>query len=197
MDIKEEIILKVSSSKAPGYAKRVAGAMLWQLREHGFVKVRAVKRDAVNSAVKALAICNQRVASANILFGMELFFSKTEKQDVRLATAIEILIQETDIKNGKEFVEYRVSGKEENDRTSALKLAEAIAVPVKEGKGVSLKCIGGVAVYKAILASTIARGLIYTNGMQAFVIPSWESVLREGGSPISLLRLDFAGKKSV
>ena len=190
----KEVILKVSGSKAPDYAKKVAGAMLWRLREQGFVKVRAVKRDAVNATIKALAICNQRVAPANVVLGMELFFSKTEKQDIKFSTAIEMMIQEIDLR-GVNFLEYRVSGKEEADRTTALKLAEAISVPVKEGKTVSLKCIGPIAVYKAILASTIARGLIYTNGMQAFVIPTWESLPRENLPPISLIRLDFIGKK--
>lgn len=196
MDTPEKVVLKVSASKDPGYAKKVAGAMSWRLREEGFCKVRAVKRDAVNSATKALAICNQRVATAGISFCMELFFSKAENAEGQFATAIEMTIQENDIPRPEIFSEYKVSGKTDQDKNAAAKLAEAIAAPTRDGKGITMKCIGPAAVYRAVLASTIARGLIYPNGMDAIVVPSWGSLPQEGDKlPISLINLDFWGKK--
>lgn len=204
----EDVILKVSASKEPGYAKRVAGAMAWQLREKGFVKARAVKQDAVNSAIKALAICNQRAAAADVVLYMELFFSKAENdlpepkegeqpEQEPAATAIEMNIQENDAPRPAEFVEYKVSGKPDQERNLAMCLAEAIAAPVKSDKGVSMKCIGPAAVYRGVLASTIARGLIFPNGYDSIVIPTWASLPQEDKNlpPISLINIDFWGRK--
>lgn len=196
----DEVILKVSANKDAGYAKRVAGAMGWRLREAGFCKARAVKQDAVNSATKALAICNQRVAVAGMTLCMELFFSKADTtqpdgNDGKTATAIEMTIQETDAPKPEIFVDYKVSGKPDQDKNVAANLAEAIAAPVRDGKGVSLKCIGPAAVYRAVLASTIARGLVFPNGYDAIVIPSWESLQQEDKPPISLIKIDFFGKR--
>ena len=195
----EEVILKVSASKDAGYAKRVAGAMSWRLREAGFFKARAVKQDAVNTAVKAVAICNQRVSAAGVVLYMELFFGKAENDDGSVATAIEMSVQEVDAPRPETFVDYRVSGKQDQDKNAAMKLAEAVAAPVREGKGVSMKCIGPAAVYRAIMASTIARGLVFPNGFSAVIVPSWDSLPQEDESkpPISLIKLDFWGKKQA
>jgi len=197
MDNQQEVVLKVSAKKDPGYAKKVAGAMSWRLREEGFCKTRAVKQDAVNIATKALAICNQRVSEAGIVFYMELFFSKAENPEGKFATVIEMTIQENDCPRPAEFVEYKVAGKQDTDKNGPMKLAEAIAAPARDGKGISMKCIGPSAVYKGILASTIARGLIYPNGFETIVIPSWSSLPQEDPNvpPISLINLDFWGKK--
>ncbi len=197
MENQPEVILKVSANKDAGYAKKVAGAMSWRLREEGFCKARAVKQDAVNSATKALAICNQRVLAAGVTFYMELFFSKAENPEGKFATAIEMTIQENDCIRPEEFVEYKVAGKQDTDKNAPMKLAEAIAAPAREGKGVSMKCIGPSAVYKGVLASTIARGLIYPNGFESIVIPSWTSLPQEDPNlaPISLINLEFWGKK--
>lgn len=196
MDEQQEVVLRVSAKKDAGYAKKVAGAMSWRLREEGFCKARAVKQDAVNSATKALAICNQRVSEAGIVFFMELFFSKAENTDGKFATAIEMTIQENDSPRPAEFVEYKVSGKQDTDN-APMKLAEAIAAPARDGKGVSMKCIGPAAVYRGILASTIARGLVFPNGYDSVVIPTWDSLPQEDETlpPISLIKLEFWGKK--
>jgi stage V sporulation protein SpoVS len=183
----DDIVLKVSSSKEPGYVKRVAGAMGWQLREHGLLKARAVKAIAVNTAVKAIAICNQRVNAAGITLCVDLLFDKAEKE----ATVVEMTVRETDAPKPAVFMEYRVSGKPDDNATA--KLAEALAAPAREGKGVSMRCIGAAAVYRAILASTMARGLVFPNGMDAVVVPSWMSLPQTDAAPISLLNIDFWG----
>lgn len=197
-DQPEEIVLMVSACKEAGYAKKVAGAMSWRLREKGFFKVRAVKQDAVNTATKAIAICNQRVAAAGVVLYAELFFAKAENEDGSVATAIEMNVQEVDAPRPETFSDYRVSGKQDQDKNAAMKLAEAVAAPARDGKGVSMKCIGPAAVYRAIMASTIARGLIFPNGYNAIVVPTWDSLPQEDPEkpPISLIRLDFWGKKT-
>lgn len=193
----EEIVLKVSACKEPGYAKKVAGAMSWRLREKGFFKARAVKQDAVSTATKAVAICNQRVAAAGVVLFMELFFSKAENDDGNVATAIEMNVQEVDMPRPEVFVDYRVSGKQDQDKNAAMKLAEAIAAPVRDGKGVAMACIGPAAVYRGMMASTIARGLVFPNGFESVVVPSWASLPNEDPEkpPISLIKLEFWGRK--
>lgn len=197
-DQPEDIVLMVSACKEAGYAKKVAGAMSWRLREKGFFKARAVKQDAVNTATKAIAICNQRVSAAGVVLYAELFFSKAENEDGSVATAIEMNVQEVDAPRPETFSEYRVSGKQDQDKNAAMKLAEAVAAPVREGKGVTMKCIGPAAVYRAIMASTIARGLVFPNGYLAVVVPTWDSLPNEDPTkpPISLIKIDFWGKKS-
>ena len=196
-----EVVLKISASKESGYAKKVAGAMSWRLREQGFCKARAIKQDAINSTIKALAICNQRVKDANIVFCMELLFSKAankpEASEEKSATAIEMIIQEVDSPRPATFIEYKVSGKQDPNANGPMKLAEALAAPIREEKGVTMKCIGPAAVYKSILASTIARGLIFPNGYDAVIVPSWDSLPQEDETlpPISFIKIDFWGKK--
>lgn len=191
----EEIILKISAKRDAGYAKRVAGAMTWRLQEKGFFKARAVKQDAVNTAVKAIAICNQRVAPADVTLYMQLFLRPASNNDGKSATAIEMTVQETDTPRPEKFVEYKVSGKDE--KNGPQKLAEAIAGPARDGTGISMKCIGPAAVYRAILASTMARGLIFPNGFDAIVVPSWETIKKADDKVISLIKLDFWSKKII
>lgn len=191
----EEVILKVSASKDAGYSKRVAGAMGWQLREKGFVKARAIKQDAVNSATKAIAICNQRAAAADVVLKVVLFFGKADVEGDSSATAIEMTIQENDAVRPEQFIEYKVSGKPDQEKNVAMCLAEAIAAPAKDGKGVSLKCIGPGAVYRAIMASTIARGLVFPSGFDCIVIPSWQSIPQDDLPPLSLINIDFWCRK--
>lgn len=194
-DQQEEVILKVSACKDAGYAKRVAGAMTWRLREQGFFKARAIKQDAINSATKAVAICNQRVAAAGVVLSMELFFSKAENPEGNVATAIEMTVQETDAVRPETFIEYKVSGKQDHDKNAPMKLAEALAAPARENKGICMKCIGPGAVYRAMMAATIARGLIYPNGYNSIVVPNWDSLPQENDlPPISLIKLEFWGK---
>lgn len=191
----DEIVLKISAKRDAGYVKRVAGAMTWRLQEKGFFKARAVKQDAVNTAIKAIAICNQRVALADITLYIQLFLKEASTNDGKAGTAIEMLVQETDTARPAKFVEYKVSGKDE--KNGPQKLAEAIAGPVRAENGVTMKCIGPAAVYRAIMASTMARGLIYPNGLDAIVVPSWDTITKAEDKVISLIKLDFWSKKIV
>ena len=194
-DDQQEVILKISGSKDAGYAKKVAGAMTWRLREVGFCKARAVKQDAVNSAIKALAICNERVAEAGMSFCVDLTFSEAINTEGKTATAIEMIIQEADPERPEVFLDFKVSGKSEQDKNVVKNLAEAVAGRVREGKGIKMKCIGPAAVYRAIMASTIARGLIFPNGYDCVIVPKWDTIERENAPPISFLNIAFWGKK--
>lgn len=191
----DDVVLKISASKESGYTKRVAGAMGWQLQEKGMLRARAVKSQAVSTATKAVAICNQRVAAAGVVLYMELLFSPAENDQGKPSTAIEMVIQEVDSSRPTEFVDYRVSGQQQEDKNVAMKLAEAIAAPVRDGKGVTMRCIGPSAVYRAILASTIARGLVFPNGVDALVVPTWDSMIGDQDKQISLIKVDFWGRK--
>lgn len=187
----EEVILRVKSKKDPGYAKIVAGAMTWQLREKGFFKVRAVKADAVNTAVKAIAIVNQRIIPI-VTLSMDLCFADTGgDKDV---TAIAMTVSDADGARPEAFVDYKVSGRAEEENIAS-KLAGAIAVPVRAGNGVRMRCIGPNAVYRAILACTIAKGYVYPNGIESIVVPTWGSFIQPDKGPISLIQIEFWGKK--
>ncbi len=189
----QEVILKIKSKKDSGYAKSVAGAMSWQLRERGFFKVRAVKADAVNTAVKAIAIVNQRVSGV-VLLSMDIVFAHAEVAVGTEATAIAMTVSDADSPRPTEFVEYKVSGKPDEENVAS-KLAGAIAAPVRDGKGVRMRCIGPNAVYRAIIACTIAKGYIYPNGLESIVVPTWDSVPQPGKDPISLIQIEFWAKK--
>ena len=62
MSDNEKVLLKVSASPEEGYCKKVAGAITWRLREVGYCRLRAIKAEAMNSAIKAMAIVNARLA---------------------------------------------------------------------------------------------------------------------------------------
>ncbi len=192
MSENEEVILKIKSKKDSGYAKSVAGAMSWQLREQGFFKVRAVKADAVNTAVKAIAIVNQRVSGV-VTLSMDLVFSQMDASSSD-GTAIAMTVSDADSPRPEHFIEYKVSGKPD-EQDIATKLAGAIAAPVRDNKGVRMRCIGPNAVYRAIVACTIAKGYIYANGLEAVVVPTWDSVPQPGKEPISLIQIEFWSKK--
>lgn len=191
----EEVVLRIGASSEAGYTKRVAGAMGWRLREKGFFKARAVKQQAVNTAIKAIAIVNKRVAEAGVVLSADLFFSQTDGVDARGSTAVEMTVHEVSSQPPAEFLDYRVSGSGE-DSAGVLKLAGAIAGPAREGKGIRLRCIGSGAVYKAVMACVTAKGYIYANGMEASFVPSWESMPgKDELSHVSLIRIDFWGTK--
>ena len=198
----KDIILRIASSKDQDYAKKVAGAIGWRLREQGLCKVRAIKMTAVNTAVKALAIVNQRIEQANMTMGIDPFFGEVnDGKDEENSTAIVMTIREVQIDGTKEIIEYKVSGKQEvgtaTDSDLATKLAGAIAGAVRQGKTVRMRCIGPASVYRAIYAATIAKGFIYPNGYESMIIPTWTTMpsIVEGGPLISLLQLDFIGSK--
>ena len=190
----EAVILKIGSNKAPDYARRVAGAMTWQLREHGMFRARAVKSRAVSVAVSSIATCNKRVAAAGVVLSVEPSFSATEEAR---SNAIEMVVKESESERPAEMLEYKVSGKRRYDKNLAVKLAEALAVPARGGKGIVMKCIGAAAAYRAMLGATMARGLIYPNGMDAVVVPFWETIIEENGSNTSVLLLEFWPKKRM
>lgn len=187
----DEVVLKISAKKDPGYAKRVAGAMTWRLREAGWLRARAVKQEAVNTAIKAIAICNQRVAAASVVLQMDLSFSPSENDGGKPATAIEMFIKEVDAQKPANFVDYKVSGKTSEESDSPSKLALAVAQAAKDGNGITMRCIGPAAVYKGVMASTMARGTMFSNGFDTVIVPSWETAAQEDGSSISLIRIDF------
>lgn len=191
----EDVIIKVSSSKEKGYAKKVAGAISWRLRETGYCKVRAVKMDAVNTAIKAVAIVNQRLVDAGVQFSISPFFTQVTDGPTDV-TAIFMRIEESTGPRPVEFIEYKISGKtEESDAET--KLAGAIAVPVRTGKSVKMRCIGPSSVYRGIYAATIAKGYIYPNGLEAIIVPTWVTMPPESPDlqPVSLIQLEFWGKK--
>lgn len=187
----KDVVLKISASKEPGYAKRVSAAMSWRLRECGFVKARCVKEISTNTAIKAVASCNQKVKEANVLLGINLFYSKINNQ----TTAIEMIVEDVfDRPCPDKHVEYRVSGKNDSEK----KLAEAITEACLSGNKVSLKCIGSSAVYKATMASVDAKGKVFSSGYSALIVPKWETVLvvHEGvEKEVSLINIDFIGIK--
>lgn len=190
MEEEQEVILKVSSSKDAGYAKKVAGAMSWRLREHGYCKARAIKADAVNTAIKAIAIVNQRVSAAGVTLGVDLLFAKAEQD----STAVAMTIHEVTCPRPAEFLEYRVAGKPDGDEKAIInKLAGAMASPAREQKGVRLRCIGASAVYRAVMACAVAKGFICPNGLDSVVIPSWDTIGQDGEKEISLIQMDFWG----
>lgn len=190
----DDVVLKVSSSKEQGYAKKVAGAISWRLRETGICKIRAIKMDAVNTSVKAIAIVNQRLAAAGMQFGLDPFFSEVV-DGPEGTTAIFMCVEEAPSEKPSEFVEYKVSGKESEEIET--KLAGAIAAPVRNGKSVRMRCIGPSAVYRGMYAATIAKGYIYPNGLRSIVVPTWTSMPASDPvlTPISLIQLEFWGCK--
>ena len=193
----KEVILKIRSCKDAQYTRKVAGAMSWQLREKGYCKVRAVKMDAINTATKAVAIVNQWLASAGLTMSADPIFTPVENAQPENpegtgehTTAIALMIEDaSELTRPSEFLEYRVSGK--NDEDGVSKLAGAIAVPIRQGKGIRLSCIGPSAVYRAIRACTVAKGYVYPNGLKAVVVPTWGNLTREDKDPISLIKIDF------
>jgi stage V sporulation protein SpoVS len=143
----------------------------------------------VNTAIKAVAIVNQRVSAAGVTLGVDLLFAKAEQTSM----AVAMTIQEVTHARPAEFLEYRVSGRSDgDDKVLINKLAGAMASPVREQKGVRLRCIGASAVYRAIMACATAKGFICPNGLEAVVVPSWDTIGQDG-KEVSLIQVDFWG----
>lgn len=191
MESEEEVILKVSSSKDKGYSKKVAAAMGWRLREVGYCQARAIQAMAVNSTIKAVAITNERVRQAGIKFGIAPTFDKATAADDPSAVAISVMIEAVTEYSPGTLIGCKVSGKEDlGDHASAVRLSGAITGITSGGKGVSLKCVGPKAVYRAVMASVMARSQAYGNGMDSVIVPTWETVETSSGK-LSLIRIDF------
>lgn len=217
MNNSDEVVLRIASKKGPEYVKDIAGAMGWQLRENGYCKARAIRANAVNTAIKAVSIVNGRTSWAGMSFGVDLSFSPADsgrdppaevdehelepeqkengQPATKPSTAIEIHVHECNTSNKPaDVVEYKVSGKyaRDNNDKSASKLASAISATSIKGKVVRLRCIGPSAVYRAILACCIAKGNVYSNGLESRVVPTWATLKgTDGSSSISLLQIDF------
>lgn len=198
MESDEEIILKVSSSRDKGYSKKVAAAMGWRLREVGYCRARAIKDMAVSTTIKAIAITNERVRSAGVKFGISPTFDKAEAVDDPAAVTISVLIEAVNEDPPSAFVECKVSGKadDEGAHAAASRLAGAIIGMTSGGKGVSLKCVGPEAVYRAAMACVMARSQAYGNGMDSVIVPSWETAETSSGK-LSLIRIDFWSVKKA
>ena len=191
----DDVVLKVSANRDPGYSKKVAGAVGWRLREAGFCKIRAIKADAVNTAIKAIAVVNQRTRPKGVTFAMDLTFAAADSPGQDAVTTIAMTVSETTAAAPTEMLEYKVSGKDaEADEAAIGKLAGALASPARQGKGIKLRCIGPSSVYKAILACIMAKGFLYPNGLEVIAIPSWDTVI-QGDHPISLIQIEFWAKK--
>lgn len=190
----QPVTLKISSSKEPGYAKSVAGAMGWLLREHGFCKARAIKMDAVNTAIKAIAIVNQRVAIAGISFQADMCLSPVSDGE---GTAIAINIEEAVDAKASEYLEFKVSSEKFDDSEVITRLAGAISSRILSGGmgAVVLKCVGPGSVYKAILACISAKGLLHINGLSCVVVPKWATITAADGKSISVIEIYFSNKK--
>ena len=197
-DNNQNVLLKVSASQEEGYCKKVAGAISWRLRESGFCRLRAIKAEAINSAIKALAIVNGRLSKEQdkkIVFCFDPLFENIKDVSGKSSLAISMKITEVfdDESPPKEFAEYKVSSKQDDDHEN--KLAGAIAAPVREGKGVRMRCIGKLSIYKCIYSCVLAKGYLYSYGLGTVMVPSWHTIQSDKSETghISALQIDFWG----
>lgn len=183
----EDVVLRVSGKKDSGYVKRVAGAIGWQMRERGTCRLRACRTDAVYAAVKAVATVNHRVSEAGVLLSINPFFAETDNEE---DSAISMSLKDvSDLGRPGHLVEYRVSGRPDADDAIVTRLASAVSARAKKAV-VRMRCIGPMAAYRAILASTVAKGQVYPNGLEAVVVPTWAVAEDENGKT-SLINIDF------
>lgn len=193
---KENIVLKISASHEEGYCKKVAGAISWRLRESGFCRLRAIKAEAVNSAIKALAIINGRLSREDkkIVFCIDPIFENIKDESGKTSLAVSMKITEV-FENEtppNDFVEYKVSSKRDDHEN---KLAGAIVAPVRDGKGVRMRCIGKLATYKCLYSSIIAKGTMYSYGVGVIMVPTWHTIQSDKSETgqISAIQLDVWG----
>jgi len=197
-DNNQNVLLKVSASQEDGYCKKVAGAISWRLRESEFCRLRAIKAEAINSAIKALAIVNGRLGKdqqKKIVFCFDPVFENIKDDSGKSSLAISMKITEVfdNETPPAEFVEYKVSSKRDDDHEN--KLAGAIAAPVREGKGVRMRCIGKLSTYKCIYSSVLAKGYLYSYGLSSVMVPSWHTIQSDKSETgqISAIQIDFWG----
>jgi stage V sporulation protein S len=189
----DDVLLKVSASKEPGYTRLIAGAMKWQLREHGLFKAKAIKAVAVNTAVKAIASCNQNVAPADIVLYVDFFSVPIDGGQGR---AISMIVQENSLPCPPSFISYRVSGKNfSQDDIDGL--ASAIVGPIVEAKGVEMRCIGATSVYKTVLSLVAAKGRLFSQGFEMVTVPQWETFVGEDKKEISVIKMSSWGRRTI
>jgi len=185
----KDVVLRIKGSDEPGHTRKVSSAMAWLLRENGYFVGRAVKQKAINQAIKSVAALNQQVAKANIVLSLDLSFKRTDDGIM----AVEFVASEAPTERPSEFKEYKVSSKDSEDEKAISRLATAIALPCNENKGIRLSCIGPDSVYKAVMASIVAKGYIYANGFESVFIPNWRTIGEN--KKVSLINIEFFGKK--
>ena len=163
--------------------------MGWQLRDYGYCVARASGVDAVNTAMKAVAICNHRTQAVNVTLCVKAELDRIEpgKPDM----AMQMTVYEVDSQKPAKMRPYRISGQGELDN----KLVQSLLRPIQAGDGVSMNCIGPGAVYRAALAFVSVRSMLLPK-IETVMVPSWESILDKNQTPLSLIRLDVWGNPS-
>ena len=199
MDEQEElVVLKVKGSKDPGYPKKVANAICWQLRDHGRCEMRAIRDEAVASAVKAIATANKKVEAADVTLSFDAVFAPLESSEDTSQSVLAFTIQEVSTERSGEVEEYRVSARKHSDEKEVSKLAGAIASEIRKGKTVVLRCVGPFAIYKSVRAVVMAKGYVFANGILTEAIPSWKILEKESrdGKDIQLVLVEVRSKKA-
>lgn len=196
----DDVILRVSGQKSSDYTKRVSGAICWRIREVGVCLMRAVKSEAASTAVKAVAIANEKVAQADVILAIDPVLDEINQSDGigEESMALAMVVQEPTFPRPESAVELKVSGSPDSgmkgDQRAAARLAGAIASEVRKGNATALRCIGSMAVYKAIRAVALAKGYLFTNGISIQAIPTWIS-LEQGDASVSAIVIEVWGKK--
>jgi stage V sporulation protein SpoVS len=162
--------------------------MGWQLRDHGYCITRAAGHQAVNTAIKAVAICNHRTQVVNVLLCVEAELERIEPDKPDMVA--QLVIREVDFPKPVKMREYKISGQGDSDR-----LVRALLRPLQAGDGVSMNCIGPESVYRAVIAFVNVRSLLLPR-IETVIIPSWQSILDKKQTPVNLIRLDVWGSPS-
>jgi len=193
----DDVVLKVSGSKrGQEYTKSVANAICWRLRDAGFCKACAVKMDAVNTAIKAIATTNKKVQKAGVVLSVDLSLADVPAKEGEPLKGVSMTIQETPIPKPAQFVEYKVSGKGDGLEELAVKLAYSVASLIRQGKGVKLRCLGPASVYKAVLAVITAKKGLLGERTELAAVPEWSSLTKAGSSEtVSLIVIHLWGGK--
>jgi stage V sporulation protein S len=87
--MEDPILLQVASTSIP---KTVAGAIVHQIREHGYCEARAIGAAAINQAVKSIAIANGYLAPTGAQLSCVPYFC-TVDIDGNEKTAIKFKIE--------------------------------------------------------------------------------------------------------
>jgi stage V sporulation protein SpoVS len=205
-DGEEEVVLRISGKYEKGYVKRVAGAICWRLRDVGVAYLRAVKKEAIYNAIKAVARAQTKVAQADVVLAVD--FSLVEAQPGKGWTAsdssrgehaVEMTVREVTSEKPEEFVEYKVSGKfGDGIDKEADKLSAAICPLLRDGKGARLRCIGASSVNKGVRGIIVAKGQSYANGIVLDATPVWTHMPGEGGKNDSyIIVIDVWGTRTI
>jgi len=191
----EPVVLRINDGCAPSpdgrpYAKRLAAAMGWQLRDYGYCVARAAGIAAVGNAVKAIAICNHRTKTAEVTLCVEAALDRIEENK---PVVVQMTIREVDFPPPKKMRTYRIAGQSDKD-LDLNKLVQSLLRPLQAEEGISMHCLGPKAIYRATLAFITTRTLVQN---ELVMIPTWESVLDKKKIPVSLIRLDIWANPTI